>query len=333
MEGGVAELNGLLAASIDAIRGVIGVEPERASMISISGIRNRGGPMDFLKSCISGVCGGSPPVSAEPVSADSTPALHMKPTQQVKGRHPSDEEILQFENELRKEQAANNPLVSPLLPLQVLFDEYETAAFGVKVTQLSKDFNFMRRCRRDGNCFYRAVAFALLEYLKSCPDCLVLKAEWDAKLKAVGFEPIIYEDFSECFWNYTSQENEPQTLESLWDSDEYSSDMAIMYMRLLTAAEMRSNMDAYTAFVDSEDGDFIRWCERNVEAVGVDADQVQMIALSRAIEVPLTIANLGSGECETDLQVSKFDLDSTDSRLLDTITLLYRPGHYDLLYK
>jgi ubiquitin thioesterase protein OTUB1 len=92
-------------------------------------------------------------------------------------------------------------------------------------------------------------------------------------------------------------------------------------------------MDLYSAFIDSEDGDFIRWCERNVEAVSVDADQVQMIALSRSIGIPLTIANLGSGECETDLSISTFEVESIDNRLAKTITLLYRPGHYDLLYK
>ncbi len=287
------------------------------------------GAMDLLKSCF-GACGGSSTTPRQPettTAADSTPQFVKK--------HPSDEEILNFENQLRREEASSNPLVSALLPLEVLHDEYTTSAFAVKVQQLSEKFSGMRRCRRDGNCFYRAIAFAILQFFREGAEgATEIKAAWDAKLKAVGFEPIIYEDFSECFWNFaTNAEQGTTTLESLWDGEEYSCDMAVMYLRLLTSAEMKTNMDMYSAFIDSEDGDFVRWCERNVEAVGVDADQVQMIALSRSIGVPLTIANLGSGECETDLSISTFEIESINESLPKTITLLYRPGHYDLLYE
>lgn len=286
--------------------------------------------MDLLKSCL-GACG----------SSSTTREQHQREceaverTPQFTKKQPSDEEILNYENELRRKEASANPLVSALLPMEVLHDEYNTSAFAVKVHQLSEQFTGMRRCRRDGNCFYRAVGFAILQYFRDGAEgASEIKAGWDEKLKAVGFEPIIYEDFSECFWNFaTNADQGTTTLESLWESEEYSSDMAVMYLRLLTSAEMKTNTDLYSAFIDSEDGDFVRWCERNVEAVGVDADQVQMIALSRSIGVPLTIANLGSGECQTDLSISTFEIEKIDNRLAKTITLLYRPGHYDLLYK
>lgn len=294
--------------------------------------------MELIKSCL-GVCGisnSSSSSSSGNVDATDSPAQFA-----TKRHHPSDEEIINFENGLRHEEASNNPLVSTLLPLEVLHDEYNTSAFAVKVQQLSQDFQSMRRCRRDGNCFYRAVAFAILQYFREVREegqnIAEISADWNAKLKAADFEPIIYEDFSKSFWNFATisanDATNPPTLESLWDHDEYGSNMAIMYLRLLTSAEMKTNMDSYSAFIDSEEGDFARWCQLNVEAVGIDADQVQMIALSRAVGVPLTIANLGSGECETDLSISKFDIERTDERLPTTVTLLYRPGHYDLLYK
>jgi len=38
-----------------------------------------------------------------------------------------------------------------------------------------KDFHWIRRIRRDGNCFFRGFGFALLEYLMTAPEAQVEK--------------------------------------------------------------------------------------------------------------------------------------------------------------
>lgn len=262
-------------------------------------------------------------------------------TPQMKNK-PSDEEIIRFENELRSTEAAHCPLVTPLLPLAVLQDELDANSnFALKISLLQSQHNYteMRKCRRDGNCFYRAVAFELIEIFKKDPQAAKAKYQeaWKEKLQAAHYEPAIYEDFSEAFWSYTeenSDSNDPLNTQEMWEKDEYTSNMALMLIRLLTSAQIRSNPDDYLAFIElaPQDANSIeKWCERNVDAVGVDADQVQLIALAKTIEIALVVANLGGGMDSDDLQVNEFDFKANESD--PQIHLLYRPGHYDLLYK
>lgn len=252
---------------------------------------------------------------------------------------PSDEEILQYENELRNEEASNGPLVSVALPLSVLKDEFPESSFALKIDKLEKEFGFgeMRKCRRDGNCFYRGVAFDLIEHFRKDSKKFVGKYRqyWKDQLKASGFESDIYEDFSDSFWSFVEDSKNNFSLQEAWEIDEYTSNMALMLLRLLTSAKIRSESDDYLAFIElgPQDGGRIeRWCERCVDAVGVDADQVQLIALAKSLEILIIVANLGNGQEYDDLQVNEFDF-RRDTERDQTICLLYRPGHYDLLYK
>ena len=257
-----------------------------------------------------------------------------------KASKPSDEEILQYENELRKEEASTGPLVSPAFPFSILQDEFPESNFALKLAKLENEFNFgeIRKCRRDGNCFYRAVEFDLIETLRKDPKSALEKYQeaWKEQLKAAGFDSVIYEDFSDCFWSFV-EENSGTTSSSLqeaWEIDEYTSNMAVMLLRLLTSAHIRSNSEDYLAFIElgPQDANIGKWCERCVDAVGVDADQVQLLALAKSLGILIVVANLGSGLDVDDLQVNEFDFRS-DPLNDPSICLLYRPGHYDLLYK
>ena len=248
--------------------------------------------------------------------------------------NPSDEEIIRFENDLKMEEAAQGPLVSPAMPLAVLHDEFPDTNFAHKFKLLQSLHNFeqVRKCRRDGNCFYRAVAFNLIEAFKNKPELNIAKFQekWNSKLKNVGYEPVIFEDFSESFWSFVTGNLSTQ---EAWECDEYTSNMALMLLRLLTSAEIRSNPDDYAAFIElgAVDENLEKWCERCVDAVGVDADQVQLIALAKTIQIEIVVANLGSGMDSEDLQVTEFDFKQNKDDLV--VCLLYRPGHYDILYK
>lgn len=291
--------------------------------------------MNFLSSCF-----GSKSNLNESSPREETDSPAVKPAKMAS--KPSDEEIIQYENELRKEEASTGPLVSPALPIAVLQDEFPDSKFALKLEKLETEFNFgeIRKCRRDGNCFYRAVAFDLIEAFRSDPQNSAgkFKETWKNQLKAAGYEPVIYEDFSDSFWSFVGEDSLGQTslnLQEAWEIDEYTSNMALMLLRLLTSAHIRSNPDDYLAFIElgPQDSDSIeKWCERSVDAVGVDADQVQLIALARALGILIVVANLGSGMDSDDLQVNEFDF-RVDNGKDPRICLLYRPGHYDLLYK
>lgn len=279
--------------------------------------------MNFLSSCF----GSGSKININ--SQEESPQIPSK---------PSDEEIIRYENELRNEEAAQGPLVSPLLPLSILHDEFPDTNFAIKLDLLSSQHNFseIRKCRRDGNCFYRAVAFEIIEKFKTDPEAAIqkYKTTWNDQLKAVGYEQTIFEDFSDAFWSHLDNENIKVSLQESWETDEYTSNMTIMLLRLLTSAHIRSNPDDYLAFIElaPQDSNSIeKWCERSVDSVGVDADQVQLIALAKALQIEIVVSNLGSGLESEDLQVTEFDFRTSQD--CHIVYLLYRPGHYDLLYK
>lgn len=290
--------------------------------------------MGFFKNCFGSKSSIFNDDSEENLSTNS-PVLKKE-----RRKSPSDEEILRYENELRQEEAAHGPLISPILPLSVLHDEFpNNSNFATKIDQLQSQHNFVeiRKCRRDGNCFYRAIAFDLIEFFKLNPQESIQKYQnvWKEELKSVGYDSVIYEDFSESFWSFVTTATNDNSVETQvsWEEDEYTSNMAIMLMRLLTSAQIRSNPDDYLAFIELEpqDSNLQKWCERCVDSVGVDADQVQLIALAKAIGIEIIVANLGSGSETDDLQISNFDFKKSPQDPI--ISLLYRPGHYDLLYK
>jgi ubiquitin thioesterase protein OTUB1 len=275
--------------------------------------------MDFLTSCLG-------------TSRSETAAL-----KKASASCPSDEEIIRFENELRQEQAAQDPLVSPIMPLSVLQEEFPPdGTFQTKLAILETEhmFKSVRRCRRDGNCFYRAVAFELCSFFQNCPQELIEACKLQHKqiLDSAPYEHGIYEDFSEAFWSFCAKEKQQScTIEQAWESDEYTANMALMLLRLLASAQIRSNPDEFIAFMELAHGQTIEnWCDRNVDAIGVDADQVQLIALARAMNLSLIVVNLGNASDAQDLQINEF---SFSQNSIPPINLLYRPGHYDLLYK
>jgi ubiquitin thioesterase protein OTUB1 len=258
---------------------------------------------------------------------------------------PSDEEIVRFEDSVKKEAIVAQPLISAQLPIELVVEEEYSGqgAFAAKLHSLRSihGFGIVRKCRGDGSCFYRAAAFALLEHFQLSSCCETrnsIRDTWDELLKTVGFEPLAYEDFSEAFWDLAASTHTPDELASHIEANEYAANMALMYLRLLTSAEIRKHPNLYAAFIESspagesDTSGLARWCERNVEAVGVEADQVQLIALGRSVRADIVVANLGAAAAEEDLQVSEFKAEA-EAVPVTVISLLYRPGHYDLLYQ
>ena len=61
--------------------------------------------------------------------------------------------------------------------------------------------------------------------------------------------------------------------------------------------------------------------------MGKESDHIHIIALTSALNVPVRIEYMDRGDSGT---VNHHDFpESSDPRL----TLLYKPGHYDILYK
>lgn len=65
---------------------------------------------------------------------------------------------------------AESPLIGDLYDLAFLLDEFlNNPGFYVKVQNLHQKYEKYRKTRRDGSCFYRALAFCIFEaiYIKN----------------------------------------------------------------------------------------------------------------------------------------------------------------------
>lgn len=65
---------------------------------------------------------------------------------------------------IREEMEAESPLIGDKFPLTLLMDEFQNNhGFYIKVQNLVGTYESYRKTRRDGSCFYRALAFSIFE--------------------------------------------------------------------------------------------------------------------------------------------------------------------------
>ncbi|KAL7057130.1 hypothetical protein AAHC03_019477 [Spirometra sp. Aus1] len=235
----------------------------------------------------------------------------------------------------------------------------------LEVEELLKELYVgIRRVRRDGNCCYRAFGFALIEYflknnkaeeakrfMRCCDKCR-------DTLIANGYTQFTVEDFHEQFTEMVEQfisgKNSLVDLEELFNNQSYS-DYYVVFLRLLVSAYIQRHADFYANFI-SEGKTVRQFCETEVEPMGLQSDNVHVAALALATGVPICVEN-----CQVSGELNKLvfpaTLSSTDAATTEghamngtsatstattttsegvtcdtPITLLYRPGHYDILY-
>lgn len=179
-----------------------------------------------------------------------------------------------------------------------------------------------------------------------------------------GFDAIVFEDALEAWCDQlnrigigTLNNSEPLTLRELEaasgveDSGGGLADMGVMLLRLLASAELRSRADFFAPFVLGASDDDLRvcdvpsFCARRVEPMGCESDHVHIVALTDALGVAVRVEYLdrseeegegggegGSGTGGGSSSPNHHDFVPVGSSAPPRVVLLYRPGHYDILY-
>lgn len=199
----------------------------------------------------------------------------------------------------------------------------------------------MRKCRRDGNCFYRAFAFALICELGKASNEHNLVSLMTKYLDHVGYEEAVYDDFLQSFLCDVKQSHgDADHLQDRWAKDEYDAQSSIVLLRLVTSAYLQINAESFKPFIVDEnfenENSMKTFCQVNVECIGVESDQIHIIALCQALGCKAKIAYLDGTEGDEGIlefgEVSgNLDFATNNSFPFATVNLLYRPGHYDLL--
>ena len=144
-----------------------------------------------------------------------------------------------------------------------------------------------------------------------------------------GYDEIVIGDFFDAFTDAINMipdvqpaEAHAKIIEKLGNNEE--ANYLIMYIRWLTACYLKKNAILYEDFVG---GDIAGFCIREVEQLDVDADHLQIIALTSYFEMGVEINSVdGNGTIQT-IPLPEDGYNGWRPKLL------YVPGHYDALYQ
>lgn len=250
-----------------------------------------------------------------------------------------DAAILAFEQEVRGEAAGAAPLVGPPQALDGLKAQYaDNPGFLPKVEALGRRFRAFRRTRPDGNCFYRAYIFGIFEALaghRERRDAFTSRAKQTLDYCCeVGYERVAIEDFYDefiaCLGRLAAVADRAAAASVLDEILEESDGYLICWARCLTSAYLKHHQDDYAAFLSSHSS-VLEFCAQEVDPMATEADQMQIIALSTYFGVPVNVVYLDQSVGETAAEhLFKEGGDGMSS--FEPVHLLYRPGHYDLIY-
>ena len=250
--------------------------------------------------------------------------------------------------EIEAEQKTR-PLISEIVELDSMIKEYdstEAKGFQEQLKGLCENYR-IRRVRGDGNCFYRSFLFAYLDKLLAGLKDEGSKESAEKELER--FKGVIskslqdlvdvgYDEFAvETFFDILTEmlENLPSmSREALLDEFQEggSGDHITWYMRALTAGYMKSHNDDFMPFIFAEGiyADIGTFCVKEVEPMGRECEQVQIMALTQYLGVEVHITYVSGREGEEPITHRMPEGNGEPAKF--AVTQLYRPGHYDLLY-
>ncbi|KAL5717323.1 ubiquitinyl hydrolase 1 [Ranunculus cassubicifolius] len=270
-----------------------------------------------------------------------------------------DDAIMQQQNAISAAEADKLPYVGDKEPLSALAAEYKSGSpvMQEKIKVLGENFAAIRRTRGDGNCFFRCFMFAYLEHILESQD----KAEVERvkenveqckkTLMNLGYAEFTFEDFFSLFIEQLESVVQGTETSISYDElvirsrDQSVSDYVVMFFRFVTSGEIRRRSEFFEPFIMGISNMTVeKFCKASVEPMGEESDHVHITALSDALGVPIRVMYLDRSSCDASgVTVNHHDfIPSADSSLNATnndgapvkpvMTLLYRPGHYDILY-
>ncbi|XP_009802994.1 OVARIAN TUMOR DOMAIN-containing deubiquitinating enzyme 1 [Nicotiana tabacum] len=268
-----------------------------------------------------------------------------------------DDDIMQQQSSIQAEQAVKTQFVGDKEPLSSLEAEYHlgNSILLEKIKVLSEQYAALRRTRGDGNCFFRSFMFGYLEHILESQDQSEvhrIKAsieECKKTLQSLGYAEFTFEDFFALFLeqldNVLQGSKDSISHEELLrrSRDPSISDYVVMFFRFVTSGEIRKRSEFFEPFIlGLTNASVEQFCKSSVEPMGEESDHVQIIALSDALGVPIRVVYLDRSSCENNsINVNHHDFVPTSDGMGNSgvskttnpsITLLYRPGHYDILY-
>ncbi|KAH8163691.1 hypothetical protein CIB48_g4555 [Xylaria polymorpha] len=264
------------------------------------------------------------------------------------------------QNEIAQQEAAardfepqlKGPLVGEKVSSQAITEEYARAdpIYVAKTMALPQTYSHYRSMQGDGNCGWRAIAFAYFETLVKCGNINLVQSEVHRMTElnkyveeVIGGDESILELMMEAtlllfndIITDMSERNDPMPNLFAKFNDPQTSNCYVYHLRLLAAARLKDNRDEYEPYLDDTIQNYI---DKTVMPVNREIDHICVVALHHILLRPtnmvLDIAYLDRSE-GTEVNVHRLPEEANGqdpSTLGPIIYLLYRPDHYDILYR
>ncbi|KAK2973840.1 hypothetical protein RJ640_011768 [Escallonia rubra] len=279
-----------------------------------------------------------------PLDAEKESMTSVKASEADNWANFKDDDIMQQQSAIWAKEAEKLPFVGDKEPLSSLAAEYQSGSpiLLEKIKVLSEKYAGIRRTRGDGNCFFRSFMFSYLEHIlvsqdRDEVDRITTNVEKCKKtLQSLGYAEFTFEDFFAAADVVALLFLEQ--LESVMEENEAS-------IRFVTSGEIRKRAEFFEPFIlGLTNATVEQFCKSAVEPMGEESDHVHITALSDALGVPIRVIYLDRSSCDAggvsvnhhDFIPASGDLPSVTGGGPETISpfinLLYRPGHYDILY-
>lgn len=108
-------------------------------------------------------------------------------------------------------------------------------------------------------------------------------------------------------------------------NDQGLSDYVVVYLRLITSGQLQERADFYQNFIEGCTS-IVEFRHKEVEPMFKESDHIHIIALCTELNVSVGTEYMDRGESQNNFHVFP------EEGVIPQVHLLYRPGHYDILY-
>lgn len=198
---------------------------------------------------------------------------------------------------------------------------------------------------------YAAIGFSYFEKLVESGTRALIDVEiarlnhYNANCLAIHGGYGYWEDFAEAFTGLLAEVADLMTnpsaalfhLFTRWNDDELNNHL-IYYMRLLAGTHLKMNIATYDAFV-ADSGGILSYCSSNVELINKEIEHIGISAIVNVLLKPVNLVleiaylDLSPGTASNIYRFPDEANGQDRATLSGMIYLLYRPTHYDILYR
>ncbi|EFY87082.1 ubiquitin thiolesterase [Metarhizium acridum CQMa 102] len=286
-------------------------------------------------------------------SSCATDALHPQqqyhPGQQLPPRPPSELSLV-ANRQQQHSPSRSAPSMEESNSHDMAAQQEAAKDYRPKLQALPQTYSHYRPIRGDGNCGWRAIGFSYFESLIERGDQAQIEGEF-ARLKSLNHllatvgEYNYFEDFADEAFDLLREIariiDKPAAAHALlhqkWNDAAVEGSL-IFYLRLLAATFLKANAETYAPFIPGGQG-VDEYCSHNIETVNREIEQLGIVALVNILLKPVNfVLEIAYLDRSTGSQVNQYrfpeEANGKDASSLGTIIyLLYRPDHYDILYR